>query len=166
MLFSVPSVALWPLHPPLVKKLLYRQSNIEVHWDEKFQWLHTDWIGPQSTSVIERDCQQILRFLQARNCDSILNDNRRLEGVWTVAAEWVGRVWFAELRRSGLKQFAWIYAPARESQASTDEALRFVPPGIVKTFTEYEAAATWLWKQRQISKAKTQPIVLPPRSKG
>ena len=147
-----------------MKTLLFKQANIEIHWDEKFQWLYADWIGQQTTPDIERGCEQMLRLMQAKNCDSILNDNRRVEGTWAAAAEWVGRIWFAELRRSGLKQFAWIYSEDRASQTSADDALRYVTPGIVKTFTDYEAAVTWLWKQRQVSKAKTQPIVLPPQT--
>jgi len=148
-----------------VKTLLYQQPNIEIYWDEKFQWIYADWIGYQTVPDIERGCEQILRLVTAKNCDSILNDHRRVEGIWTAAAEWLGRVWFADLRRSGLRQFAWIYSPARFSQVSTDETMRLVPPGLVKTFADYESAVTWLWKQRQISKAKTQPITLPPKVK-
>ena len=148
-----------------MKTLLFQQSNLEIFWDEKFQWLYADWIGYQTVPDIERGCEQMLTFLRAKNCDSILNDNRRVEGIWVAAAEWVGRVWFAELRRSGLKNFAWIYSPARFSQVSTDETMRFVPPGMVKTFDDYESAVTWLWKQRQVTKAKTQPIFLPSQVK-
>ena len=152
------------LHRTSLRTLLYQQPNLEIQWDEKFQWLYTDWIGYQTVPDIERGCEQILRLIAAKSCDSILNDNRRVEGIWTAAAEWVGKVWFADLRRAGLKNFAWIYSPARFSQLSTDEALRHVPPGVVKTFDDYETAVTWLWKQRQLSKVKTQRIVLPPAS--
>ena len=144
-----------------MKTLLYQQPNIEIFWDEKFQWLYADWIGYQTVPEIERGCEQMLRLIAAKSCDSILNDNRRVEGIWVAAAEWVGRVWFADLRRSGVKNFAWIYSPAKFSQFSTDETLKIVSPGMVKTFDDYESAVTWLWKQRQISKAKTQPIALP-----
>jgi hypothetical protein len=149
-----------------VRTLLYQQPNLEIHWDEKFQWIYADWMGYQTVAEIERGCEQILRLLTSKNCDSVLNDNRRVEGIWSAAAEWVGKVWFADMRRSGLRQFAWIVSPARMSQVSTDEVMRYVPPGLVKLFDDYEPAVTWLYKARQMSKAKTQPIYLPPQAKN
>jgi hypothetical protein len=55
-----------------------------------------DWIGYQTEkSVIE-------------GCEKMLNDNTRVVGIWTPAAEWVGTNWLPRMEKAGLKQFTWV----------------------------------------------------------
>jgi hypothetical protein len=146
----------------IVRTLLYQQSNVEIHWDQTNQWLCVTWLGYQSSSDIHRDCEQVLRMLIAKNCDSVLNDNTSAEGIWAGELDWLAKDWFPRMRSSGLRHFAWVHAPARLSEVSIAETIGAAGPGVAKVFSDAAEAAQWLRVQRHRAKAITQRIVLPP----
>ena len=137
--------------------LLYQQSNVEVFWDEKERWLHVKWIGSPSVIEFQRDCEQILRLLAAKNADSLLNDNSRADGSWLAVAEWTEKDWFPRMRGAGLRYCAWVDAPAHP----TPLPFNILPPG-TRAFQSLQDAGNWLRIQRRRDAAKTQRIVLPP----
>lgn len=142
--------------------LLYQQSNVEVFWDEKEQWLYVKWIGPQSAAELQRDFEQMLRLLVARNADSLLNDNSHIEGRFVSVADWGVADWFPKLRQAGLRYFAWVLSPDRVSQVAADAILEVSAPGSTQIFWSVPEAANWLRMQRRRDAARTQRIVLPP----
>jgi hypothetical protein len=143
--------------------LLYHQANIAISWDDR-RWLYVEWIGMQSVDNVHDGCEQMLRLLQVKGGDSVLNDNTRLEGTWIGAAEWVGNEWFPAMIRAGLKRFAWVQSASRFSQVSAEETLKFAPPGVVQLFGSREDAEAWLlWEFSLASKRKTARIILPPQ---
>lgn len=142
--------------------LLYQQSNVEVFWDEKEKWLYVNWTGPQSTAELQRDYEQLLRLLVARNADSVLNDHTNVEGSVITLSEWGAPEWFARMRQAGLRNFAWVFAPDRISQVTVDGIMEASAPGNTRIFWSVPEAVNWLRTQRRRDVARTQRIVLPP----
>lgn len=141
--------------------LLYQQSNVEILWEERDRWLHVKWAGIQSPAETQRDCEQMLRLLVAKNANSVLNDTSHVDGVWIGAASW-GADWFLRMRESGLKYFAAVSPANRTSQITTETPLDVAAVGTAKAFNSVDEAANWLRMQRRRDVARTQRIVLPP----
>jgi hypothetical protein len=150
----------------IVQTLLYQQSNVEIHWDQTNQWLCVGWHGFQSSSDIRRDCEQVLRMMVSKNCDSVLNDNTDADASWTGELDWLANDWFPRMRGSGLRHLAWVHSPARVSEVSITPAIGAAGPGVAKVFSDTADAAQWLRVQRHRAKAITQRIVLPPGLSG
>ena len=93
-----------------MRTLLFQQTNVVISWDDH-GWLYVDWIGMQSLSDLKAGSDQLVRLLQSKSADSVLNDNTRADGIASEAAEWLGRDWFPRMRRTGLQRFAWVRSP-------------------------------------------------------
>jgi hypothetical protein len=146
-----------------VLTLLYQQANVEIYWDDR-EWLYVDWIGLQSVDNIYTGSDQILRLLQLKSAEAVLNDNTHLKGIWIGAAERIGREWFPNMVRAGLKRFAWVQSPSALSHVSMEETLRFAPPRVAQVFfTRGEAEAWLLWRSSMAAKRKSGQIALPGR---
>ncbi|RYD62623.1 MAG: hypothetical protein EOP84_34415 [Verrucomicrobiaceae bacterium] len=141
--------------------LLYQQSNVEIFWEDRDQWLQVNWTGLQSPVEVQRDCEQLLRLLAAKNANSVLNDTSRVDGIWIGSADW-GADWFHRMRQSGLKYFAAVSSENRTSHGTTGTPLDAAAAGTAKAFFSVEEAANWLRTQRRRDSARTQRIVLPP----
>jgi hypothetical protein len=144
-----------------VVTLLYQQTSVEMFWDDRDQWLHVIWASLPSATEIERDCEQMLRLLTAKNGNSVLNDTSHVEGMSIGSAEW-GADWFFRMRQSGLKYFATVNPPTRASHPPVGASPDISAPGNAKDFYSIEEAITWLRTQRRKDAARTQRIVLPP----
>lgn len=108
-------------------------------------WLYADWIGYQSEKTIMEGCEKMLEALIHYKVARILNDNTRVVGIWTPAAEWVGANWLPRMKAAGLEKLAWVYSPSRLSQVSTDEAIKRTPiPSLIQTFHQMNEAWQWL----------------------
>lgn len=128
------------------KKQLFFFNNdfLTIEYDPN-HWLYVDWIGYQTEKSIMEGCEKILEALQHYKVSNVLNDNTRIVGIWTPAAEWVGSNWIPRMSAAGLKKFAWVYSPSRLSQVSTDEAIKYVPfPSSIQTFCTINDAWKWL----------------------
>lgn len=137
--------------------LLYQQSNVEVFWDDKERWLYVKWIEVPSAADLQRDCEQMMRLMVAKNTDSILHDNSSSGGIWINDSAWFEEVWLPQMRGAGMRYSAWVNLPA----PLTSLPFKAMPPG-AKAFQTLQEAANWLRIQRRRDAAKTQRIVLPP----
>jgi hypothetical protein len=72
----LPAMEHWP-----GSTLLFQQANLEIFWDDR-GWLYVDWVGMQSITNVREGCEQMMRFLQLKAVDSVLNDFSRMEGMW------------------------------------------------------------------------------------
>lgn len=128
------------------KKQLYIFHNdfLTIKYDPN-HWLYVDWLGYQTERSIMEGCERILEALSNYKVSKVLNDNTRIVGIWTPAAEWVGANWLPRMEAAGLKKFAWVYSPSRLSQVSTDEAIKYTPlPSLIQTFDNITDAWQWL----------------------
>ena len=128
------------------KKLQYffHADFITIELDPN-NWLYADWIGYQSEKTIMEGFEKILEALTHYKVTKVLNDNTRVVGIWTPAAEWVGANWMPRMEAAGLEKLAWVYSPSRLSQVSTDEVIKHTPrPDLIKTFYDINEAWKWL----------------------
>jgi hypothetical protein len=125
---------------------IYSQDFIGISHDPATSILYVDWKGYQSEDSVKQGCREILASMVRHNCYLVLNDNTRVRGIWTFAAQWVGAEWFPKMKSAGMKKFAWIYSPAKLSQVSTDESLSHLPNSDIpiRTFFDYEEGLAWL----------------------
>jgi len=132
----------------MAEVFLFRESYIEISFDEEAKWIYADWIGFQTVASVKNGCEKILQSLQQKGYTKVLNDNTQVQGIWSGASEWVAVDWFPRMREVGMKCFAWIYSPSVFSQLSTDKTLNHTSEGFVKTFYDIEQAKSWLQQQK------------------
>jgi hypothetical protein len=135
-------------------KYFFYDDYITIELDPN-NWLYVDWIGYQTEKSVMEGCEKILEALIHYKVSKVLNDNTRVIGIWTPAAEWVGANWLPRMEAAGLKQFAWVYSPSRMSQVSTDEAIKSTPlPSLIQTFYDKNEAWKWLLSTDKIGDNK------------
>jgi len=128
------------------KQRYYFQADFITIENDFNNWLYVDWMGYQTERSVMDGCEKMLEALAYYKITKVLNDNTRVIGIWTPAAEWVGANWLPRMEKAGLKQFAWVYSPSRFSQVSTDESIRNAPlPELIKTFDDTKEAKKWLF---------------------
>lgn len=125
---------------------IYHCDFVEVSFDSSNQWIYADWKGYQSDASVKEGCELILEALIQFNVSRVLNDNRRILGIWTGVAEWMACNWYPRMHKAGMKKFALVYSPSRLSQVSADAAMHlFDSEGHTVTgFFEENAAVSWL----------------------
>lgn len=125
---------------------LHVADNIEISYEPSAHILYCRWIGFQSRDVIEESGSIILDIVKARNISKVLNDNSLVTGSWWEAAVWAADVWFPQMNKAGLKQFAWILSPNIFTELSAKRAMEPYQK-TVKTFYSGEEAYRWLCQE-------------------
>lgn len=125
---------------------LYNGSFLDISYDAGSHILHANWKGYQSFDSGTAGCEQILEWTKKYGAQKILNDNSHVRGLWMGAAEWAARIWFPRLKQTEMKQFAWVYSPAKFSQISIDAALAALDPNEfgLRVFWSKDEALAWL----------------------
>lgn len=150
----LPATGHWP-----GSTLLFQQANLEIFWDDR-GWLYVDWVGMQSMTNLREGCEQMMRFLQLKAVDSVLNDFSRMEGMWIREPEWLAREWFPTMIRAGLKRFACLQPPTGLSQLSAEETAKLAPGGLAQVFSTRDEAEAWLmWQASIAAKRKTHRLL-------
>jgi PAS domain S-box-containing protein len=123
----------------------YEGNFVTIRYMAEKQYLEVDWIGYQNYDSVVKGCHIILDIMQKCNCHSVLNDNTRVKGNWSEAADWGSEVWFPAMARAGLKKFAWIYSPSTFSRIASNKS---VPPAYdsvqLAFFDDKAKALDWL----------------------
>ena len=124
---------------------LLEAAHITISYDHQNDWLLADWRGDQDLASVKHGAMEMMRLMQLQRCHKVLNDNTRVTGMWSEAAEWGGKEWFPAMTAAGLQYFAWVYSPNLYSRLSTDLTLQFTAGNpVVATFDEMETAKAWL----------------------
>lgn len=127
------------------KVRLSTEEYCQIEYDVTQKWLYVNWIGYQTERTVMEGCSKLLEVLKELEICCVLNDNTNVVGIWTPASQWVGTIWFPQMKEAGLKHFAWIHSPSRLSQISADEAIKNTPdPEIIRIFYNLEEGRTWL----------------------
>ena len=128
----------------MIHEVLFSESFIEISYNPENKWIYADWKGFQTTRMVKAGCELMLDGLKKHGCYKVLNDNTKVEGIWSGASEWVAIDWFPRMRAAGMQWFGWIYSPSVFSQLSTDKTLNYTNEGFVKTFYSLDTAESWL----------------------
>lgn len=89
---------------------LLDEPHLTISYDNRNQWLYTDWVGAQNLRTLQLGCEQIIMHLQAEHCHKILNDNTRLSSIHVQARSWVEHGFLQQLAAAGLEYMAWVYS--------------------------------------------------------
>ncbi|GAA4393327.1 hypothetical protein [Hymenobacter koreensis] len=125
-------------------RLLHEDFALSISYDYLNEWLYADWQPDQDLASVQTGCEKMLELLVSERCRKVLNDNRRVQTIWSEAAEWGGTVWFPAMAAGGLEYFAWVYSPNIYSRLSTDLTLQHTTKPVVVTFDNLETASSWL----------------------
>lgn len=94
----------------------YRADFISIKHNPEKGWLEADWLGYQTLETVQKGCMEMLDLVKKTAVNKILNDNSKVKGNWSEAADWGSEIWFPLMEQAGIKQFAWIQSPERFSQ--------------------------------------------------
>ncbi|OON67734.1 hypothetical protein [Hymenobacter sp. CRA2] len=125
-------------------RLLHQDSVISISYDYSNDWLYADWQAEQDDFSVQAGALKMLGLLRQERCRKVLNDNRRVQTIWSDASEWGGKVWFPLMAEAGLEYFAWVYSPNIYSRLSTDLTLAHTEKPVVMTFDNIDTASAWL----------------------
>ena len=106
-------------------------------------FLYTDWRGYVSTPQVKAGIEALARALDQTGADRLVNDNRHLRGSWTQAVPWLERVGLPLLLARGLREIAFVYAPAPGARQSVDRLLEASDAYTAQTFEELDEAVAW-----------------------
>jgi hypothetical protein len=125
--------------------IYFKDASITISINEAQKYIYADWTGYQTLQTVQEGCERILDAMVHQSYSKVLNDNTRVEGIWSSAAEWVGADWFPRLKQAGMKAFGWVYSPSMFSRLSTDKSLRFTyDTRGIEVFDKFTDAENWL----------------------
>ena len=122
---------------------LYQTDNLEISYEASSGFLYCQWKGLQDQASVVRGGAAMLEIVKKRGIQFILNDNTLVTGSWWEAALWTADVWFPQMKKAGLRKFAWILSPNIFTELSAKRAMEPYPE-IVKAFHTCEEAYEWL----------------------
>jgi hypothetical protein len=123
---------------------LYTDSHLTISFDVSNDWLYVDWEAEQTEESVRAGCLVMLELVKQHLVQRVLNDNRKVQSMWSDVAEWGGTVWFPAMADAGVEYFAWIYSPHLYSRLSTDLTLQYTQRPVVLPFEDHDTAARWL----------------------
>lgn len=123
----------------------YEEEDVVVFWDSEHSRIYVDWKNIPSDRTVQKGCEEMLKLLEQRRCNCVLNDNRNVLGPWNSSAQWVAENWFPRMTAAGLKKFAWIQShnslskfAARQSAANNQNS------DVIRLFDNETVALDWL----------------------
>lgn len=126
-------------------QILLEEPTITISYDHLNEWLYVDWLGEHDLASVQHGGLEMVRLMRQQRCHKVLNDNTRVTGMWSEAAEWAGKEFFPAITAAGLQYFAWVYSPNLYSRLSTDLTLQFTAGSpVVATFDDVATAKAWL----------------------
>ncbi len=144
--FSLPlNIALINKDPETDHSTFYNSPKIDIRYDRKNNWIYADWKGFHNLETVQHGSLIILELMKKNQCTKILNDNTRVLGNWSDAAEWAGKVHLPEMESAGLKQLAWIYSQGTFGKLAAEKSVDIMIGNVsAQLFTERAEAEEWL----------------------
>ncbi|WP_051189543.1 PAS domain S-box protein [Daejeonella oryzae] len=131
--------------PDTDNQTFYSDSKLDIKYIPDKQWLYAEWKGFQNFETVKKGCLVMLDLLKKNNCSKVLNDNSKVIGSWSEAADWGGEIWFPQMEEAGLRNFAWIYSGSTFSRLSANKLVKHKESEIKAEFFINKACAeSWL----------------------
>lgn len=86
-------------------------AYLTIDYDEANHWVYSNWKGYLTIETVQAGAEAILQHLQYHRCAYLLNDNRRVLGMWNPAMEWTITNWAPRAVALGLTYFAHLVQP-------------------------------------------------------
>jgi CheY-like chemotaxis protein len=142
---------------------LFTDSFLSIRHDADAGCLHADWRGELSLPVVQNGCRVLQDLMVSNQAYTILNLNIDVQSIEARAAEWSAHQWFPDMRRAGLRHFAWVYGPTRLLQFANATRLSLEDAGKlgIKIFFDKQQALDWLRRvERDVEADARQPLAL------
>lgn len=126
---------------------LYDTPPLSIAYDAEHAWLYVEWKGAHNAQSAVTGGELVLRYLQQRPCQKMLNDNSQVTSDWEGGARWVGGSYYLLLAQQGMRFVAWVAPPHWSARKSMDTAMQFVTQPMVVLFDDVASAHAWLVRQ-------------------
>jgi PAS domain S-box-containing protein len=147
--FRLPFAEKVPVGPISEKDGLYQDNIITVHYNQLKDRLDVNWTGFQNADSVRHGCMVMLDMVIQYRCYKIVNDNREVLGTWSDGADWVGKTFFPQLEKEGVKYLAWVFSSSVFSQLSAKKSIDVSMNKITtQFFTDISVAEEWTDQQR------------------
>ena len=88
---------------------LDNDNYFEISYLETDGLIYTNWIGKDLTvKEVMIGSNLMLDYIKKYKATSMINDNRKLTGVWDEANEWIANVWTPQALSLGFKRISHI----------------------------------------------------------
>lgn len=122
----------------------YWDETISMQINEENNWLMANWTGYQNFKSVKEGSLVILDLVKKNKCTKVLNDNSRVMGNWSEAADWSAEEWLPAMSAAGVSYFAWIYSPSIFSQLAAEKSGDIVCGITIQFFNNKADAVKWL----------------------
>ena len=145
-----------PLNEPLEAEgpsadhhTVYKDSKLEIQYDDEKGWIEADWHGFQNFESIKRGWLEIQALLRQNQCSKVLNDNTNVLGNWEDASEWGGKVWLPAMQEAGLLYLAWVHSESTFSRMAEQKLIAHSNSHpTIRFFDQRVEAIKWLQDQK------------------
>ena len=118
---------------------------LRIDWDPDHRCIYAEWKAFANSSEFRASTTKILDAIKARSADSLVSDNRRLEGVADQDQLWLRDTWVPMAIAAGLKRIAVVVPHHGLGKIATAEILGQSEMAVfaTRTFTTVSEATEW-----------------------
>ena len=116
-----------------------------IRWDADHRYVLAAFKSFANSSEFRIGCQTILTAIEERKAESLISDNRRLEGVTAEDQLWLRDTWFPLAATTSLTRIATVLAPRGLGRIASEEIIRRADTQlIIRTFDSMPDAVEWV----------------------
>lgn len=125
--------------------------QVSIYFDSWNDWLYVEWEGEITLPVVQRACVELGRCVLTRPYARVLINNSHMTGVGLDVGAWLALHFMPHLPLAGVKHMAWVCSPTLAGLTMVHTIMSWLPRLEATTFTDVEAAVSWLQQRRQAS---------------
>jgi len=131
---------------PSTKDEVFSEERwLRIEWDPEHRCVYAEWKAFANSGEFRASTTKILDAIRARSADSLVSDNRRLEGVADQDQLWLRDTWVPLAVASGLKRIAVVVPHHGLGKIASEEILGRIEMAVFATraFTTVSEATEW-----------------------
>lgn len=102
------------------KKSIFKKSYVEIFYDATDKIIIARWIGFLKIDDLKVGCGELTSFIKKNNVKKHLSDHSQLKVLSKDVQEYLGKHWFPEVERSGLRKIAALVSEDVFAQATVN----------------------------------------------
>jgi hypothetical protein len=135
-----------PVSTPRPGNVHLDEPWLTISWEPQHGCVYAEFKAFANSSEFRAGTLSILDAIQARRADSLVSDNRRLEGVSDQDQLWLRDTWVPLAVAAGLKRIAVVLPHRGLGKIASEEILGQIGPTTfaTRTFTTPSEATEWV----------------------
>jgi hypothetical protein len=118
---------------------------LTIRWDADNRCVRAEFKAFANSSEFRAGCQMILAAIRDRKAETLISDNRRLEGVTNEDQLWLRDTWFPLAVATSLTRIATVLAPRGLGRIASEDIIRRSDGQLViRTFDSMPDALRWV----------------------